>query len=63
MIHYDDCIDYYSCTMINYDRYSPTLCSTILIGQVWLELAMALETVDRGDEARQLYGKLATVSW
>lgn len=32
-------------------------------GEVLLELAMALETVDRVDEAREIYGKLASVSW
>lgn len=32
-------------------------------GEVLLELAMALETVDRSDEARAMYGKLASVSW
>ena len=32
-------------------------------GTVLLELAMALETVDRADDARQIYSKLASVSW
>jgi hypothetical protein len=41
----------------------PKILYPTIIGQAWLELAMALETVDRGDEARQMYGKLATVSW
>jgi hypothetical protein len=32
-------------------------------GEVLLEFAMALETVDRTDESRQIYAKLATVNW
>jgi len=36
---------------------------TELGGDCWLELAMALETVDRTDEARKIYGKLLAVSW
>mmetsp|Transcript_11524 Transcript_11524/g.18888 ORF Transcript_11524/g.18888 Transcript_11524/m.18888 type:complete len:913 (-) Transcript_11524:6-2744(-) len=32
-------------------------------GEIWLELAMALETVERSDEARKIYGKLASVCW
>lgn len=32
-------------------------------GEVWLEYAMALETVDRSDEARKVYGKLITTTW
>ena len=32
-------------------------------GEVLLELAMSLETVDRIDEARKIYGKLAATSW
>ena len=36
---------------------------TDLGGAVQLEYAMALETVDRTEEARQIYGKLAVVSW
>lgn len=41
------------------------LCSwqTDLGGEVLLELGMALETVDRTDDARKVYGKLASVSW
>lgn len=36
---------------------------TDLGGELLLELAMALETVDRSDEARAMYGKLASDSW
>lgn len=32
-------------------------------GEVLLELGMALETVDRTDDSRQIYGKLASTSW
>jgi hypothetical protein len=32
-------------------------------GEVWLELGMALETVDRADDARKIYGKLASTNW
>ena len=32
-------------------------------GEALLELGMALETVDRSDDARKIYGKLATTSW
>lgn len=32
-------------------------------GDFYLQLGMALETVDRSDEARKIYGKLVTVSW
>ena len=32
-------------------------------GNSWLELAMALETVERTDEARKIYGKLIAISW
>jgi hypothetical protein len=32
-------------------------------GEVLLELAMCLETVDRADDARRIYGKLAATSW
>jgi hypothetical protein len=32
-------------------------------GEVLLELAMCLETVDRQDDARSIYGKLAATSW
>lgn len=32
-------------------------------GEVLLELAMCLETVDRVDDARRIYGKLAATSW
>lgn len=32
-------------------------------GEVLLELGMALETVDRSEDARKIYGKLASVSW
>ena len=32
-------------------------------GDALLELGMALETVDRSDDARKIYGKLATTSW
>jgi len=32
-------------------------------GDLLLELAMALETVDRADEARSMYGRLASKSW
>ena len=41
------------------------LCSwqSDLGGEVLLELGMALETVDRTDDARKVYGKLASVSW
>lgn len=41
------------------------LCSwqSELGGEVLLELGMALETVDRTEDARKVYGKLASVSW
>jgi len=41
------------------------LCSwqSDLGGEVLLELGMALETVERTDDARKVYGKLASVSW
>ena len=32
-------------------------------GETYLELAMALETVERTDEAREIYGKLVTINW
>ena len=32
-------------------------------GETYLEIAMALETVDRTDEAREIYGKLVTINW
>ena len=32
-------------------------------GEALLELAMSLETVDRADDARRIYGKLAATSW
>jgi hypothetical protein len=32
-------------------------------GEVLLELGMAYETVDRSDDARQIYSKLASTSW
>ena len=32
-------------------------------GETYLEIAMALETVDRTDEAREIYGRLVTISW
>jgi hypothetical protein len=32
-------------------------------GESFLELAMALETVDRTDEAREIYSKLISISW
>jgi hypothetical protein len=31
--------------------------------EVWLEYAMALETVDRADDARKVYGQLITSCW
>ena len=36
---------------------------TDLGGEALLELGMALETVDRSDESRKIYGKLAATSW
>eukprot|EP01035_Chromulina_nebulosa_P017194 gene17194-22714_t len=32
-------------------------------GETWLEYAMTLETVDRSEEARKIYGQLISVSW
>lgn len=32
-------------------------------GETWLEYAMALETVDRSEDARKIYGQLITSSW
>jgi hypothetical protein len=37
--------------------------ATELGGQFHLEYAMALETVDRSEEARQIYGKVAIANW
>eukprot|EP00596_Hydrurales_sp_CCMP1899_P008313 CAMPEP_0119043572 /NCGR_PEP_ID=MMETSP1177-20130426/23448_1 /TAXON_ID=2985 /ORGANISM="Ochromonas sp, Strain CCMP1899" /LENGTH=664 /DNA_ID=CAMNT_0007011939 /DNA_START=233 /DNA_END=2227 /DNA_ORIENTATION=+ len=46
------------------EKVKPFLTShSQLGGESFLELAMALETVDRTDEAREIYSKLISVSW
>lgn len=37
--------------------------NTELCGEAYLELGMALETVDRSEEARKIYGQLVAVSY